>query len=918
MRLLDSWRAVWVVALLGFAGVSALAAQPRLVADLNRQRVDARLQPFQGAGVEHEGVLYFPAHDPQHGYELWRSDGSPAGTYRLVDLCPGICSGVESRPLGSFHGSLYFQGNDSEHGSEIWRTDGTVGGEELLADLCPGECWGSPYSWVEWRGAVWFLLQPAFDAPVTLWTSDGTREGTRQVASLCTDLGLCTTPEQSPFLSGPDPSGQGLLVWTYGYALESLARTDGTAGGTALLHRFVEGFQYIDQVPRSAAPGVPLYFLDNAELWTSDGTPAGTRLVRSLVGLVDNYDLQSFEVVGGIYHATFLATNQWLRSDGTAAGTFVLARADPDTDTAVAHIGSTLFVVTSDGIWRTGGSPETTVRFDGPVGPILNVVEGPDRLFVLAFDQEQTVVWTTDGTPAGTRKIRFGRGPSLDEYGLTGFKGGALITRGLHELWRIDRTGSQVERLHDFLPANGGSGPIEQVVLDNRLLFFSQIDAQRSRLFFSDGTAAGTSRIGTAEGVGVGVGVDSRRVFNLTRAGDRAYFNNRGRLWSTDGTPEGTRSFKPRSSFYEGFGMNAPIGVLGGQFIYSATLDVNDAPHCAAGDSEPWTTDGVHGTKRLLNLNPFFQEPYGICSDFAYSSSPGPGVVLGGIALFAANDFVHGRELFATDGTREGTRLVADIDRDQMPYDNSELEPHLLHSIGIGSDPTDLVRAGTNVFFVADDGRTGRELWISNGNRRGTRQVADLVPGRVSSTPRNLVVIDDDVYFFAAHGADGEGEGLYRSDGTPDGTVLISDLAGVSQARDLTALKTGRLYFAAFTEAAGTELWTSQGTAETTRLVADLRPGLRGSAPQNLKAVAGKLVFAADDGTTGLEPWTSDGTPEGTIRLGDLSPGPDASTPGPFSVANGQILFGADDGEHGRELWSLPVAEVAVAAVPRD
>ncbi|MEP7009941.1 MAG: hypothetical protein ABJC13_06435 [Acidobacteriota bacterium] len=139
-------------------------------------------------------------------------------------------------------------------------------------------------------------------------------------------------------------------------------------------------------------------------------------------------------------------------------------------------------------------------------------------------------------------------------------------------------------------------------------------------------------------------------------------------------------------------------------------------------------------------------------------------------------------------------------------------------------------------------------------------------------------------------------------------------LAGVSQARDLT-LVGGRLFFVAFRPETGTELWISEGTAETTHMVTDLRPGPRGSAPQFLKVVGHRVVFAADDGLSGLEPWSSDGTPEGTVRLGDIAPGRDASTPGAFSIANGQLLFGADDGEHGRELWAIPFGDVVGAAV---
>ena len=182
---------------------------------------------------------------------------------------------------------------------------------------------------------------------------------------------------------------------------------------------------------------------------------------------------------------------------------------------------------------------------------------------------------------------------------------------------------------------------------------------------------------------------------------------------------------------YQRFALNAPIGVFGDRFVFSATLDVSQVPFCGP-DSEPWVSDGVHGTKRLLNLNPYFFEPAGDCTVYDLPSSPGPGVALGGVALFAADDLVHGRELFATDGTKEGTRLVADIDRDRMPFDPSDLKPHPVHFAGIGSDPSDLVRAGSHVFFVADDGRTGRELWISNGDRQGTRRVADFVPGRAA------------------------------------------------------------------------------------------------------------------------------------------------------------------------------------------
>jgi len=915
-----SWRSIVSVVLFVSAGALTAEAQPHLVTDLNQGRVPANLQPLPSHGIEQDGVLYFPGQDPQHGYELWRTDGTAEGTYRLVDICPGSCWGGGTG-LGFFHGSLYFLGNDREHGVEIWRTDGTVGGEELLGDLCPGACGIGLSGWVERGGALWFLTQGAGETPI-LWTSDGTPSGTRPVANLCTDLGICGFSDNDysyASLAGQDPSGRGFVLWT---STDSLAvyRTDGTAGGTELLHRFTTSFlapqaskddakgrleslkASVGSIVRTAAEAAePLFFLDGFDLWTSDGTPAGTRFVRNVEGLIGTSRyIQSVRVIDGVWYAIF-DYGDWLRSDGTAEGTFLLAHVDSQFRPTVARIGGDVFAVTVHGVWRAGATPETTVRFDGPVGDVLVVVERPGRLFVMGYG-EAGFVWSTDGTAAGTRRYHLDGPPNPDQYEIGGFGDGVMISVGYRELWRIDDAGA--ERVHDFQPTNGGSGPVDQIALGRRLLFMSFLGERGAKLFSTDGTAAGTAAISPYVDGGYFGFEYQPQAYRLTRAGERGFFTTSNRVWTTDGTAKGTRFFRPAST-YSTHAMTAPIGVVGDRFLFGA----NFKPYplrCEPGDTEPWASDGTQrGTKQIVDLNPFYQFGNGSqCETVAVSSSPGPGVSLGAFALFAADDLLHGRELFATDGTKEGTRLVANLNPKLMP--NTITDPPRPALIGVGSDPTDLVRAGSRAFFVADDGTSGRELWVTNGTRRGTRRVVDLVPGRASSTPHDLVAVGDDLYFLAA---DGAGEGLYKSDGTRRGTVLVSDLAGASQAAELTVAR-GRLFFAAFRPETGTELWTSQGTAATTREVIDLRSGPRGSRPQKLKAIGDRVVFSAEDGTTGLEPWSSDGTAEGTIRWGDIAPGPAASTPGPFSIANGQILFGADDGEHGRELWAMPLADL--------
>ncbi len=904
MRFQLSGPALGAVVLFLCAGASPGQAQPHLVTDLNQGRVPAYLPAQLSQGVEHDGVLYFQGEDPQHGSELWRTDGTAEGTYALVDLCPGSCGGL-GEPLGFFAGHLYFRGDDREHGAEIWRTDGTVGGEELLADLCPGACGIQPRSWVEWRGELWFLTQ-ASGGTSTLWNSDATAAGTKPVANLCDDLDICGLGQDPRvFLDGPDPSGKGLLLREFPTDNHDAAlfRTDGTLAGTVLLHRTSDGLRTIVE-----ASG-PLYFLDGLALWTSDGTPGGTRFVRRLDELTQGVFAESVTVVYGIFYAIF-DNGDWLRSDGKAEGTIKLAQLDLPSFgfPKLARIGGAVFALTGNGVWRTGGTPETTVGFDAPQGVIDRVIEQPGRLFVSAHGGP-SFVWTTDGTLNGTRRIHLA-GPPNPDGEIAGFREGILISR-YRELWKIDGAGATLEQVHDFQPENDGSGPIDQLVLGDRLVFLS-LDGTR-KLFSSDGSAAGTIAISAGPIYAFGSDFDFAyrpELHRLTLAGRRAFFRSENTFWTTDGSRAGTGPVYPTLA-HTFLYMAAPIGFVGGRFLFGGGPP--GSPYCPGGDAEPWASDGTPGgTKQVLNLNPFYQpEDEPLCVVAPLASSPGQGAVLGPVALIAADDLLHGRELFATDGTEAGTRLVRDVNPRRRPNPNFDPNDPQFgpEQIGEGSDPSDLVRAGSRAFFVADDGTTGRELWVTNGTRRGTRRVADLVAGPGSSTPRNLVAMGGDVFFFAANPRGDSGEGLYKSDGTGRGTVLVSPLLGASQARELTVVS-GKLFFVAFRPESGTELWISEGTAATTREVTDLRAGPRGSQPQNLKAVGGRVVFAAEDGTSGLEPWSSDGTAEGTRRWGDIAPGAAASSPGPFSVANGQLLFGADDGEHGRELWAIPVAEV--------
>jgi ELWxxDGT repeat protein len=252
-----------------------------------------------------------------------------------------------------------------------------------------------------------------------------------------------------------------------------------------------------------------------------------------------------------------------------------------------------------------------------------------------------------------------------------------------------------------------------------------------------------------------------------------------------------------------------------------------------------------------------------------------------------------------------------------------------------GSNPSDLTNVKGTLYFAADDGVHGEELWKSDGTAKGTVLVKDINPGRAapvplappvpsSSYPSGLTAVNGTVYFMADDGV--HGYELWKSDGTAKGTVMVRDLypgiGGVEPGEpnssvpgNLTPMG-GTLYFTANDGVHGQELWKTDGTAKGTVLVKDINPGrddgflgLTGC----LANVNGVLVMAAIDPRHGEELWKSDGTAAGTVLMRDIDPGtpwgvnmqpyPDSIATSSFLNVKGTVFFVATDGAHGLELW---------------
>lgn len=333
---------------------------------------------------------------------------------------------------------------------------------------------------------------------------------------------------------------------------------------------------------------------------------------------------------------------------------------------------------------------------------------------------------------------------------------------------------------------------------------------------------------------------------------------------------------------------------------------------CTAGMVAQTTTTLLpEGVKVNLSQTKHFDEQKNLC----VAGSPEKGYK----AFFQATDADHGEELWVTDGTPAGTRMVKDINPGMST-----------------SDIQYLTRFNDKVVFSADDGENGHELWISDGTEDGTYMVKDIHEFE-SSNPVGFRQLNETQFVFYAKTFDSENAGtepqqwLWVSDGTEEGTNLVKEVdckyPGQEEADNRWGAnaRVGRKVFFKAEESDkdgvthGVELWVTDGTPDGTFLVKDINLEVANGKPEgstNGPALAHmknfyneKLFFKAWDEDHGNEPWASDGTAEGTYLIADTNPAKDDNGIGigggvtcVGDLYNGEILFRGNNGILGCEL----------------
>lgn len=250
----------------------------------------------------------------------------------------------------------------------------------------------------------------------------------------------------------------------------------------------------------------------------------------------------------------------------------------------------------------------------------------------------------------------------------------------------------------------------------------------------------------------------------------------------------------------------------------------------------------------------------------------------------------------------------AGLDRELFKFINSgpDVGPILIKNIqsGGGSAPNGFTELDGSLYFSADDGSNGRELWVTDGTEGGTVLFKDINSGSGASNPARFFEYDGNLLFTANDGSNGTE--LWITDGTSNGTTMVKDIWPGNNSSGLYGFTEfdDKVYFQATNgdTSNGVELWVTDGTENGTYMLKDINSGSSGSNPGGFTEFEGNLYFSADDGINGKELWVTDGTESGTEMFKDINPGADDSSPSYLTEHNGKLYFGATDSS-GSGLW---------------
>lgn len=838
--------------------------------------------------------------------ELWTSNGTEQGTDFLKNI--NLSASSDPRGFTQFGGYVYFSARDDTHGRELFRI---VNGDPILfADLDPGAASANPDNFIVLNNRLLFTTNRA------LWASDGTNPGTGVIYQSPSAINRAFQIDESNVLNGDlyfvvsnqmwrtdgslsgtqqvsvsgvvnqlkvvgdsvyYSSGNSAQLWRHTGGVSTLLKDFGGAYGTGL-HSLSPLYELNGHIFFAANDGV-----NGLELWFSDGTAAGTVMVRDMnPGTADSINRNQGLVLSSLGNAVYFFCNDGVhgnelcQSDGTFSGTRMIKDAvvgsvgneslGSNTD-VIARLGDRLMFMAAtlvDGewsgyeLWVSDGTEQGTVLlkdiwpgaqpgFDIRTQSFVNV--GGIMYFVANDGVHGPELWRTDGTAGGTRMVS---DTIAGVHGITPKNmhaaGGLLYFAGHddthgYEPWRTDGTESGTVMMGDLRTVDEvGSSPQYFTPYGPYVLFSaSSGDVRGIGLWRTDGTESGTRIVKEINPY------FSAEVSQLTPAGRYVYFvaNDEGQfysrnLWRTDGTENGTIKLGNDTNgftgspgnlaavanelFFTGFGSEGfGLWKTGGtvestQLIYTfPSYSMDNGMFRAVGNQlyfmyksvssawELWVSDGTQsGTHMVKEVAP------ADLSVIAVTAQDELWAALDGYLYFTAHDSVDGVALWRTNGTQTGTQKIVDIDTQAGPQANALMLQRL-------------VSTGAYVFFIANDGVHGYELWKTNGTGPGTGMVKDAAVDVSGGATGDLTGHLDKVFFNVTQSDSATESEFWVSDGTANGTFKLQSFQLYNSLPFYQKQKTAHtLYFATRTTAGRDELWKTDGTAAGTQRISDV------------------------------------------------------------------------------------------------
>lgn len=397
-------------------------------------------------------------------------------------------------------------------------------------------------------------------------------------------------------------------------------------------------------------------------------------------------------------------------------------------------------------------------------------------------------------------------------------------------LWFTDGTNTGTKKIILKSPPYPGSSAAgfvstEATILtplgNDKIIFAGDNENGYGEVWVSDGTEAGTFVLEQF----FGSTTQGPPVSNITSFGNSVIYSvitndNKLQLHKTDGSYAGT------SMVYD-FGDYTNVSVS-----YFKTIDnfvYFELNNNSTKNNEIWRTDGtVAGTYQIKDLG----LDYGFASDFMSFKNN---------IYFITISSTFGDYIWKSDGTNAGTVKLKQIST-SFQYEN------LFPSYAAVENA--MILANNLLYFTANDGTHGKELWKTDGTPSGTGMILDLSPGTSGSNPGSLSVLNSELYFAANSSLYPAGNELYKYNGSQF-SQPIETWPGINSGNPaFLTLQNNTLLFSAQRNTTIPRLFVSDGTEPNTIEISESF-----SNPQNISVLGniGFFVANADINRDGLD-----------------------------------------------------------------